>query len=109
MTINDIVEKVKETILRDGKHIPMFLVEGAKDGNVILLQDLPGRDTLERVSSMRNYGTEMACKCPVGQLQKVFMVHQAWASKFKGDKIPTLRAASQDPQRQEVLIIVELD
>ncbi len=108
MTINDVFEKIKETILKFGEPLPVLIVEGTKDGVVIPLQDLPGRDTSERVSSLRNYGAEMACERPVGQLQKVFLINQAWASRPKGGKLPTL-PPSQDPQRQEVLLIVELD
>ena len=108
MTINDVVEKAKGVILKFGDHPPFLIVEGTRDEIAIPLQDLPGRDTQERVSSLCNYGTEMACERPVGKLQKVFLVNQAWASKPEGGKMPTIRP-SQDPHRQEVLVIVELD
>lgn len=108
MTINDVVEKAKETILIHGKHVPMLLVEGAKDNVLVPLHGLPRGDGWERVFSIHDYGIEMACDRPVGQLQKLFLIHEAWASAPTGGKIPTVDP-SQDPKRQEVLLIVELD
>jgi len=40
MTINDVVEQVKETILRFGEHSPFLIVEGTRDGVVMDLYPL---------------------------------------------------------------------
>jgi len=90
-------------MLRDGKHVPVLIMEASKNLVVGQIPDMPATHG-ERVELMRFLGQAAAKSGRVDQLQQVFMVSEGWMSMASEDKPAEIRP-SQDPDRKEVLII----
>ena len=103
ITMEEIISIAKETILRDGQHLPTLIVEASKNLVVGRIPDLPPTHE-EREELMRFLGQASAKSGRVDQLQQVFMISEGWMSEPSEDK-PTDIRPSQDPNRKEVLII----
>lgn len=103
ITLEEIISNAKEIMVRDGKHVPVLIMEA--DNKVVAGQitDMPPTHG-ERVELMRFLGQAAAKSGRVNYLQQVFMVTEGWMSEPKEDKgrfIPP----SEDPTRKEVLIV----
>ncbi len=103
LTIEQVAAIAKETILRDGYHIPMMLVDGSK--NHVAIQITEVGDTFEeRQRQMFQAGFALAQENVIGSLEQVFFVTEAWMSAGTQDKEPVY-PPSQDPNRKEILFI----
>ena len=103
ITLEEIISNAKEIMLRDGKHVPVLIIEAGKNLVVGQIPDMPATHG-ERVELMRFLGQAAAKSGRVDQLQQVFMVSEGWMSMASEDKPAEIRP-SQDPNRKEVLII----
>ena len=103
ITIEEIISKATEIMLRDGNHVPTLIMEA---NNKLVASQLPSMPVThgERVEFMRFVGQVAAKSGKVNQLQQVFMVTEGWMSEPSEDKPSEIRP-SQDPNRKEVLII----
>jgi hypothetical protein len=102
VTLEEIVSNAKEIMMRDGKHVPVLIMEA---DNKIVAGQIPHMPPThgERVELMRFLGQAAAKSGRVNRLQQVFMVIGGWMSepREEGEFI----RPSQDPQRKEVLIV----
>ena len=103
VSFEEIISNAKEIMLRDGKHVPVLIMEASKNLVVGQIPDMPATHG-ERVELMRFLGQAAAKSGRVDQLQQVFMVSEGWMSMASEDKPAEIRP-SQDPDRKEVLII----
>ena len=103
ISIEEIISNAKEIRLREGKHVPVLIVEGGKSLVAGQIPDMPPTHD-ERVEFMNFLGQAAAKSGRVDQLQQVFMVTEGWMSEPSED-IPTRILPSEDPHRKEVLII----
>lgn len=103
ITIEQIISNAKEIMLRDGKHMPVVILDADHKISAGQIPDMPPTHG-ERVELMRFLGQAAAKSGRVNQLQQVFMVSEGWMSEASEDKPANLRP-SQDPARKEVLII----
>ena len=103
VTIEEIISNAKEIMLRDGKHVPVLIMEADNKLAAGQIPDMPPTHG-ERVELMRFLGQAAARSGRVDQLQQVFMVTEGWMSMTSEDKPANLRP-SEDPARKEVLII----
>src|SRR3972149_10346685 len=103
ISFEKIISNAKGIMLRDGKHVPVLIMEASKNLVVGQIPDMPATHG-ERVELMRFLGQAAAKSGRVDQLQQVFMVQEGWMSVATEDKPADLRP-SQDPNRKEVLII----
>ena len=103
ITLEEIVSNAKEIMMRDGKHVPVLIIEA--DHKVVAGQipDMPPTHG-ERVELMRFLGQAAAKSGRVNQLQQVFMVTEGWMSEPREEKGELIRP-SEDPNRKEVLIV----
>jgi hypothetical protein len=103
ITLEEIISNAKEIMMRDGKHVPVLIMEA--DNKVVAGQipDMPPTHG-ERVELMRFLGQAAAKSGKVNNLQQVFMVTEGWMSEpsVDGDE---LLPPSEDPKRKEVLIV----
>lgn len=99
ITIEEIISKAKEIMLRDGQHVPTLIMEAS---NLIIASPIPSMPVThgERVEFMRFVGQVAAKSGKFDQLQQVFMITEGWMSESS----ETIRP-SEDPQKKEVLII----
>jgi len=100
--VKKIAEIAKALMLRDGYHAPIVFVEGT-NGKVAVLLESFGNTNVERVRDMMKVGIKTAIECNVGELELIVFVNETWMSR-NPDVLP-----SQDPQRQEMLMIHSLD
>ena len=103
ITLEEIISNAKEIMLREGKHVPVLIVEGGKSLLAGQIPDMPPTHG-ERVELMRFLGQVAAKSGRIDQLKQVFMVTEGWMSEPSAD-IPTRIRPSEDPHRKEVLII----
>ncbi len=103
ITIEEIISKATEIMLRDGNHVPTLIMEANNKLVASQLPSMPGTHG-ERVEFMRFVGQVAAKSGKVNQLQQVFMVTEGWMSEPREDRPSEIRP-SQDPNRKEVLII----
>ncbi len=105
--IESIAISAKETLLRDGHHLPMVIGVGNEgQGIAQLAGNLETNE--ERTRAMWILGKVFRKDGRLGQLHKVFFVSEGWmsvATKTSGNII----RPSQDPSRLEVLVVSELD
>jgi hypothetical protein len=103
ITLEEVVSNAKEIMMREGKHIPVLIMEA--DHKVVAGQipDMPPTHG-ERVELMRFLGQAAAQSGRVNHLQQVFMVTEGWMSEPKEVEDKLIRP-SEDPDRKEVLII----
>src|SRR5918996_2946281 len=103
ITIEEIISNAKEVMLREGKHIPVLIVEGGKNLIAGQIPNMPPTHG-ERVELMRFLGQAAAKSGRINQLQQVFMVTEGWMSEPREEKGELIRP-SEDPNRKEVLIV----
>jgi hypothetical protein len=103
ITLEEIISNAKEIMFREGKHIPVLIVEGGRSMVAGQIPDMPPTHG-ERVEFMRFLGQAAAKSGRIDQLKQVFMVTEGWMSEPSED-IPTRIRPSEDPNRKEVLII----
>ena len=99
ITIEEIISNAKEIMLRDGKHVPVLIMEADNKLVAGQISSLPATHG-ERVELMRFLGQAAAKSGQVSQLQQVFMVTEGWMNEPSADLRP-----SEDPNKKEVLII----
>jgi hypothetical protein len=102
MTLQELSQKAREIVLKDGYHAPMLFVEGT-NGMVPVLLDLTHEGD-SRFLYMRGLGRHLALDKRHGDLQQLFMVSEVWMVLAKDGKMPAPRP-SQDPHRIEALVI----
>src|SRR5688572_18553196 len=107
VTIEEIISNAKEIMLRDGKHVPVVIIEADTKLLAGQIPDMPPTHG-ERVELMRFLGQAAGKSGRIDHLQQVFMVQEAWMSVATEDKPPELRP-SQDPNRKEVLVISAIE
>jgi len=99
----EIVSNAKEVLLKDGKHVPILIVDGGQGLLISQLNELPATHQ-ERTELMRFIGLTTAMSGKLRSLKQVFMVSEGWMSVVRKDD-QRLMPPSQDPDRKEVLII----
>ena len=107
ITIEEIISSAKEIMLRDGKHIPVLIVETNNKLVAGQISYMPATHG-ERVELMHHLGQATAKSGRVDQFQQVFMVQEGWMSVATKDKPPDVRP-SEDPNRKEVLIVSAIE
>lgn len=106
ISFEEIISNAKEIMIRDGKHVPILIMEASKNSVVGRIPDMPETHG-ERRELMRFLGQAAAKSGRVDQLQQVFMVSEGWMSMASEDQPVEIRP-SQDPHRKEVLIIAAM-
>src|SRR5687768_2208287 len=106
ITIKEIVSNAKEIMMRDGKHVPVLIIEADNKVMAGQIPDMPPTHG-ERVELMRFLGQAAAKSGRVHHLQQVFMVTEGWMSEPREEDGKFMRP-SEDPNRKEVLIISAL-
>jgi hypothetical protein len=103
ITIEEVISNAKEIMLRDGKHVPVLIME--VDNKIVAGQipDMPVTHEA-RMELMHFLGQAVGKTGRVHGLQQVFMIQEGWMSVASQDKPPENRP-SQDPNRKEVLVI----
>jgi len=99
----EIVSNAKEVILKDGKHVPILIVDGGQGLLISQLNELPATHH-ERAELFRFIGLTTAMSGKLRSLKQVFMVSEGWMSVARIDGQPMM-SPSQDPDRKEVLIV----
>ena len=103
LSIEKVARLARETLLRDGRHVPTLIAEGSQSGAIIQFAEFG--DTFEkRQQQMTQAGFVLARDNAVGLFQQAFLISEGWMSMSEGDKPPTM-PPSQDPNRKEVLTI----
>ncbi len=103
ITLEEIVSNAKEIMIRDGKHVPILIMEANNKVVAGQIPDMPPTHG-ERVELMRFLGQAAAKSGRVNQLQQVFMVTEGWMSEPREEEGKLIRP-SEDPHRKEVLIV----
>ena len=109
LTIEQVANLAYKMTLKNGKHLPTVFVQGGGDQTQVgKLYHFP--DTHEaRLERMLKVGMAYGHDPHLsGILSQVFFVCEAWMSSAKKDQPPHF-PPSQDPHRQEVLAVSELD
>jgi hypothetical protein len=104
-TLEEIAEMSRRVLLKDGYHSTMLIVEGSKNGIVVQLQEV-GSTYDERRLQMFLIGMRLAAEGEIGVLQQAFFISEAWMSSSTHQP-PNVRP-SEDPRRQEVLLVSQL-
>ncbi len=99
ITLEEIISNAKEIMLRDGKHVPILIMEASKNLVVGQIPDMPVTHG-ERVELMRFLGQAVAKSGRVDQLQQVFTVSEGWMSVASEDR-PVQMRPSQDPNKKK--------
>lgn len=104
-TLEIVTQLARESLLRDGNHVPTLIAQGSLNFIVAGLEDLD--NTHEgRVRQMGFVGFALGQRDEIGTLEQVYFISEAWMSTGKG-KMPD-HPPSEDPSRKEVLIIYGL-
>ena len=103
MHFHEVVAQAKASALEMGRHIPILLLEGTKQRYVVALGTLPD-DPFEKRRMLFAIGHNAARKDELGALVQVYFISEAWVSIIRQGTLPDVRP-SQDPQRQEILVI----
>jgi hypothetical protein len=103
MHFHEAVAKAKSVALQAGRHVPLLWVEGTKQEYALWLDTLPVHP-LERHLKFFEAGYTVARDKELGKLVQVFFISEAWLSIVRQGKLPDIQP-SEDPQRQEVLIV----
>ena len=99
----EVVRIAKETVLRDGYHLPTLVVEGSREPAILQIAGLA--NTHEgRVVQLYSAGVELGLGGQLGRLRQVILVTEGWMSMGQDGQEPVL-PPSLDPNRKEVLII----
>lgn len=102
-TLEDITRLAKESALKQGQHIPTVVVEGSLQPVYAQFKEFPGTHE-ERLNRLFAAGYSLAEEGQVGNLKQVFFISEGWLSTRVTGTLPDV-PPSQDPNRQEVLII----
>ena len=103
MHFHEVVTQAKASALETGRHIPVLLLEGTRQRYVVALDTLPD-DALEKRRMLFAIGYNAVRKDELGALVQVYFISEAWVSIIQQGTLPDVRP-SQDPQRQEILVI----
>jgi hypothetical protein len=104
--IEEIASIARETLLKDGSHIPTVIVVGTLgQGMAQLHGDLETSE--DRAKVMWFLGKAFRTESKIGKLQKIFFIGEAWMSATARSGV-NIRP-SEDPKRVEVLVVTELD
>ncbi len=103
MHFHEAVAKAKGVALQLGTQVPFLWVEGTKQEYALWLHTLPD-DPLDKYRLFFKAGRTVARDKELGKLVQVFFISEAWLSIVRQGKLPDIRP-SEDPQRQEVLIV----
>lgn len=107
LTLDGVSELARKTILRDGYHAPILIVEGTDERLLIPVEEFP--DTAEgRIYTLYSLGRQVKRERPIGSLKQVFLITEAWIS-IGADQSRLVVPPSQDPNRLEVLLIGRTD
>jgi hypothetical protein len=90
-------------VLKFGKHPPVLFVHGQK--KKVFFELSAGSDHQERVEVMTRTAIQLAKNDDLGELESVIFVCEGWASPPRTPMV----MPSQDPNREEVLIITGFD
>ncbi|MEO8391726.1 MAG: hypothetical protein ABI700_01920 [Chloroflexota bacterium] len=103
LTFADVIQKTQENLLTRGSLAPTVIAEG--DHQRVMVKLEPIAPTYEgRSHQMFFLGLMLAQSGEVGVLQQVFFISEAWMSVRELGQ-PLEQPPSQDPQRQEVVIV----
>lgn len=91
-----------ESLLRQGSHPPILIVDGSRNPIVIQLEVL-APNFEGRLRQMFVTGQALAFEGTAGRLRGVYFVTEAWLSQAREGSLPDM-PPSKDPQRKEVLI-----
>lgn len=80
ITLEEIVSNAQEIMMRDGKHVPVLIMEADNKVMAGQILDMPPTHG-ERVELMHFLGQAAAKSGRVNQLQQVFMVTEGWMSE----------------------------
>jgi hypothetical protein len=106
-TLEDVARQAQEVTLKDGRHVPMLLINGDNQSIATALTELPSTHEARR-ELMRLAGHAVAQSGTATKLEQVFFICEAWMSVAKEDGTIDV-PPSQDPNRLEVLIISSLE
>src|SRR5688572_28180073 len=85
ITIEEIISNAKEIMLRDGKHVPVLIMEADNKLVAGQIPDMPATHG-ERVELLRFLGQAAAKSGRVNHIEQVFMVSEGWMSVASEDK-----------------------
>src|SRR5919201_1090347 len=90
ITIEEIVSNAKEIMIRNGKHVPLLIMEA---DNKVAAGQIPDISPThgERVELMRFLGQVVAKSGRVNHLQQVFMVTEGWMSEPREEEGKLIR------------------
>lgn len=110
MDVQSILARAKEMLLEDGEHPPTLFVEYGQGGafDILLFANFPFSTTLERKMALFSVGREQGIAHPGKRVVQACLVIEAWMSTAK-TKEEIKHSPSQDPNRQEVLMVLTLD
>lgn len=97
----------RENLLDLGFHPPTIIVLGSRGATVAQFETISDTHQ-ERMHTMFAVGRDIAQRVDLGKLEKVYMISEAWMSKRKPDDTIE-QSPSKDPNRQEVLIISNIE
>ena len=107
LTLKEIARVAQEMTLQRGGHVPLLMVQGDQQMLMLPMTELAETHE-ERAGQMFMIGLMLANSGEVGVLQQVFFITEGWLSVVENGKLPDT-PPSQDPKRQEVLTIANLD
>lgn len=110
MTITQIMEMAKETILTTGQHLPMLIVEhGEKQLHLLVIDSLP-ESTQAKQTLFFRIGHMLVKEQQIEHIREASFITEAWASKVDNPDAPRGWARpADDPHRSEVLIVLKLE
>lgn len=97
----------RENLLDLGFHSPTIIVLGSRGATVAQFETISDTHQ-ERMHTMFAVGRDMATRVDLGCLERVYMISEAWMSK-KNPNGTINQSPSEDPNRQEVLIISNVE
>lgn len=104
-TRQEIQAQVRQLALREGRHVPLLIVEGSQTNVIAQLHHLP--ETHEgRAQILFQLGFALVQDGFPGIPVQVFFISEAWMSLVQDET--HLASPSQDPNRIEVLVIAGL-
>lgn len=112
MDIQHIIDTAKEILLKRGDHPPMLFVEMKSNAIQPYVTEFIGDEkncTKDKQYALFGVGREHGINHPGNPIQSVVLVSEAWLSITRGEKKPKYTIPHEDPNKKEVLIIVQLD
>ncbi len=111
LDLQEIAEQARELMVRDGYHMPTFIVEGNSARAVIGANGFPTEDKHKQLYRL---GEQIAAEENMGRLERVVLVSEGWVSMAESPSDnPSVEEVeqtmdclpSQDPDRVEVLTV----